>query len=294
MAGHIMNAEKKTIEPLPTEQPIAEVAWLDIDLLALPLGPEEGSEVNRLVLYDRAKRELFPMPLPLGDPDQLTDTGNREQALVLGTGESGRTIYRADFSTSQITRAFAWLEGDIDTFTYEPTLDRLLIGRERTVTMYEAATGTVLGTFVDATRGSLHPEGRYLALETLGAAISPFDQRTWDETSPEQRERELRRQEEWLAHQPDWVPKEVQPPTIDVVDLERSERFRITGFHGDRFEWYPTYNYFSSFVLWGIEGKELNKNVALTNLAERLRMAGGGNIPLGLERWTPPAQPNER
>jgi len=292
MTAHIMDAEKKTIEPLPTEKPIAEVAWLDVDLLALPLPPEEGKEHNRLVLYDRSQRQLFATELTLEEPDQLASGGARDHVLMLGTGTDGRTVYRVSFADGAAVKAFPWLDGAIDTFTYEPTLNRVLLGRGGTVTMHDGATGEVLSTWNDATRGSLHPEGRYLALETLGAAISPFDQRAWDESTPEARERELRRQAKWLEKQPDWVPTSVRPPTLDLVDLEQGKRYRITSFYGERFQWYTATNYYASFVLWGIEGKELNTNVALTNLAERLRMAGKGEVPLGLERYEDAQQPD--
>jgi hypothetical protein len=36
-------------------------------------------------------------------------------------------------------------------------------------------------------------------------------------------------------------------------------------------------------MLWGIEGKQLNRNVGLTNLSEKLRMLDKGEIPLGIE-----------
>ena len=58
---------------------------------------------------------------------------------------------------------------------------------------------------------------------------------------------------------------------------------RITFFQGDHFEWYQARNYFASAIMWGIEGKQLNRNVILTNLAERLRMVGKGEVPLGIE-----------
>ncbi len=290
MTAHIMDAEKKTIEPLPTEKPIAEVAWLDTDLLVLPLPPEEGKDKNRLVLYDRGSRQLFAIEMALTEPDQLVGAGGRDEVLMLGTGTEGRTVYKASFSDKSVAKAWSWLSGDLDTFTYEPTLNRALIGRGDTVTMHDAATGEVLGTWTDATRGSLHPEGRYLALETMGEPISPFDQRSWDEMTPEARERELRRQKEWLKQQPEWVPKSVKPPTLDLVDLEQGQRYRVTAFYGDKFQWYTAMNYFASFVLWGSEGKELNANVALTNLAERLRMAGKGEMPLGLEAYGSAAQ----
>ena len=156
-----------------------------------------------------------------------------------------------------------------------------------------AESGEVKHRFEDATRGVVHPEGRYIALESLGEPISPFDQRSWDELSDDAREREKRRTEEWLARQPEWVPKEINPPTIDIVDVEVGKRFRFNSFYGDRFQWYPS-PYYASFVLWGLEGKEVNKNVALTNLHERLRMAAAGDIPMGVQLYAGPARRAEK
>ena len=41
-----------------------------------------------------------------------------------------------------------------------------------------------------------------------------------------------------------------------------------------------------SFILWGIEGKQLHRNVAVVDIAERLRMIDKGETPLGVERLT--------
>ncbi|MBK9365379.1 MAG: hypothetical protein IPN01_03520 [Deltaproteobacteria bacterium] len=81
--------------------------------------------------------------------------------------------------------------------------------------------------------------------------------------------------------------KYVRPPVIDIYDNETKERYRFVGFYGDKFQWYAAVDFYASFVLWGMEGKQLNKNVALTDLFERLRMAAKGEIGYGVARWLP-------
>ena len=150
----------------------------------------------------------------------------------------------------------------------------------------------MLYRFEDATTIHFHPGGRYFALESLGEPISPFDQRTWNEVSEQAREREERRMEEWLEKQPEWVDKEVAPPVMDIFDVALDKRFRLGFVYGDRFQWYPAQDFYASFVLWGMEGKELNRNVALTQLHERVRMAANGELTLGVtERPFTPMEP---
>ncbi len=293
LAGHVMNAEDKTIGSLPTEQPVSNAVWLASDLLVLPLGPASDGGSARAVLYNLYQASTETLDLGLQRPAMLQAVGKRDQVLLAALADDGSaTFHRVDFTTRQVQPTFTWWSGRVDSFTYTPEHDAVLIGQDDTVTWYKGETGEVVRTLDNATRASLHPDGRYLALETLGEPISPFDQRAWGELSPEARERELRRQQEWLERQPDWVPKEVEPPEIHVVDLSGDQRFRFTGFYGDRFQWYtasPDPMRHASFVMWGIEGKELNKNVALTDLSERLRYAAAGNLPLGLERYGDPS-----
>ena len=81
---------------------------------------------------------------------------------------------------------------------------------------------------------------------------------------------------------------------IDIIDRELDQRWRFTAFYGDRFQWYtasPDPMRHASFVLWGIEEKELNKNIALTDLSERLRYAAGGDLPMGMAIYEPPGAP---
>ena len=143
--------------------------------------------------------------------------------------------------------------------------------------------GSSIGVFPEVMRAIPHPDGRYVALETLGEAISPFDQRSWNELSPEARERELARRDEWLQRLPDWAPREMKPPEIQILDLETQQRLRITAFNGEHFEWYRPRPYYCSFILWGIESKQLHRNVGLVDIAERLRMVGKGEVPMGVE-----------
>jgi hypothetical protein len=283
LTAHIINGEEKTITTLPTENPIGGVAWLDKDRLALPLGPEEGGEINRLAVYDRARVTVEMMKLDVVDPDTFQTAGDGKRVYLVAGEEGKRRVYVADTAARTVEPALDWLPA-FDTFTYAPVVDLVAYGVGDQTTIARAADGEVVYRFDDTTRAVVHPEGRYIALETLGEPITPYDQKAWDELSPEAREREQRRTEEWLARQPDWVPKEVQPPTIDIVDTTDGARYRATAFYGNHFEWYPEYNYYCSFILWGVEGKELNANVVLTNLAERLRMLDAGETPLGFAR----------
>jgi hypothetical protein len=281
MSAHIMNGEDKTITALPTEVPISDVAWLSNELLVLPLGASAGSEAQRLILFDRVQASLHTLELRVTDPRDLQSLGARDQ--VYFTAESGgvRSVYLADFTTGEVSKAFEWMTGSVESFTFEPEQGVVVTGAGGTVVVTQV-DGTELHRFDNAARGVMHPDGRYIALEAFAERISPFDQRRWDELTPEQREREERRMEEWLTKQPEWVPKDVHPPVLDFYDSQTQERYRLGYMYGDRFQWYPA-KYYGSFVLWGMEGKELNRNVVLGQLAERLRMASIGEYALGVE-----------
>ena len=91
-------------------------------------------------------------------------------------------------------------------------------------------------------------------------------------------------------------PKRSHATPIPITTPFQSpdQRWRFTAFYGDRFQWYtatPDPMRHASFVLWGIEEKELNKNVALTDLSERLRYAAGGNLPMGMAIYEAPGAP---
>jgi len=284
MSAHIMNGVDKTIGTIPTEVPVGDAAWLGREYLVFPIAPAKDSEQTRLIRFDRMQASVTEIPLDVTQPRDLMPTGSNDVVFFTAEGTSGRQIFRADFTSETVQPIFPFVD-TVETFTYEPTLKQLAVGAGETVKVFRE-DGTLLETFPDAIRGSIHPDGRYIALEQLGDPISPFDQRSWNELSDDARERELRRMEEWLDKQPEWVMTEVSPPVVDIWDRERSERWRFTSFYGSKFQWYPYQSelLYASFVLWGLEGKEVNRNVAITQLHERLRMAGNGETPMGMER----------
>src|SRR5690606_31583290 len=109
----------------------------------------------------------------------------------------------------------------------------------------------------------------------------------WDELSERARAREIARAKEFESRLPSWYPREVNPPTITLVDRLNGERWMFTGFSGSHFAWYEARDYYASMVLWGFEGKEMNRNVLLGNLADRMKAMEKGEEMLGVQRWRP-------
>lgn len=286
--GHIMDGEDKTIITVPTELPVASAAWLRDDVLALPLGPAKGSANShgRIVIFNRTANTLDDLSVPLSEQRDLQRVGEDTKLLLTGIDDSGtRKVIIVDTVTGESTPALPWLQ-EVDAadgrvvYAHDAGLVGVTDGAGGHLYKLD---GTELLSVAGAKRVIPHPEGRYVALELDGAPVSPFDMRSWDELSETARERELARQEKWLEKQPDWVNKEVIPPEVQIVDLQDGKRYRVTSFWGDRFQWYEARNYYASFVLFGIEGKQLNANIGLTNLHERLRMLSKGESPLGME-----------
>ena len=126
----------------------------------------------------------------------------------------------------------------------------------------------------------ISPRGRYVALELEGEPIKCSISGPGTRCHPGT-ERELRRKEKRLETLATG-PRAGAPSELHILDLAKDQRYRVTAFNGDHFEWYRARNYWSSFILWGIEGKQLHRNVAVTDIAERLRMLDKGEVPLGM------------
>ncbi|MDG1481622.1 MAG: hypothetical protein P8R54_18655 [Myxococcota bacterium] len=285
--SYLLNAEDKTITTVPTEVPTADSAWLHKELIAMPLQPAEGETLPRLVQYNLSANTIDISPLPVNNPQDLQTWGDGESLLMLATGEDGtQRPYRFNPADDSIGRAFDFIDVAVERISYAPDAG-LLAWSTTESTELMRDDGTSLKIFSGVKRAIPHPEGRYVALEVTGEGISPFDQRAWGELSPEARKRELARQEQFIERLPEWAPREYNPPEIQIYDIEKELLYRVTAFYGDHFEWYQTPNplsrYYGSFILWGIEGKQLNRNVGLTDLSEKLRMLDKGDIPLGIE-----------
>jgi hypothetical protein len=285
LAGHILNGERKTIQTISAPGALANGHWLDNDRVVLLLPPPKGEEGVTVSVFSRSRNKFTGIRAQLKEPRDVYAGDSPGTILLTDLDADGvRRLYRVDIMSGEITRTLDWLDTEINRFTHHVVAGVVTWSDTDGAAHLAKLDGSDHVTFPNATRAVIHPEGRYVALEYLGDPISPFDQRSWDEVSAQVREREIRRTKQWSERLPDWAPTEIQPPTIDIYDLERQERWTMTAVQGDNFEWYPSRNYYCSLRMWGVEGKELNKNVLLLDLAERLRMAEKGDIPLGLER----------
>lgn len=293
---HIMDAlaaNKQTIT-VPTPAPIAGAAWLDASRLALPVAGANEGEPPRVMVFDREALTLGEYPLPgLSEPRDLAGGAAPNELWFTAMVDGRRTIHRLDTTTRTVETPLAWAaeHGPIDTFTLSIPQGAVALGVGDTVTLYAFETGEVLGSWGRARRGVLHPAGRWLALEYIGDPVSAFNQHAWDELGEHARAREVARDEAFRERLPDWYPKEVAPPRLSIVDRTSGARWDFTGFQGDHFEWYVANDSYASLFLWGFEGKQLNKNVLLGGLGDRLRAIGEGEVMFGLAPWTDPATP---
>ena len=144
-----------------------------------------------------------------------------------------------------------------------------MVGHENKVTVYRA-DGTELATYAPASRGTLHPKGEWLALEHEGDEVSVFYQRAWEGMSRREREIQEKKAERMAEKFPEWYPDKVKLPTISFVHTASGRRGEIRSFFGTRFQWYENHDYYGSFILWGYEGKQLNRNVMLGEMVFRL------------------------
>ena len=281
--------------PAPTEEPGAAPAPADEGAPpGSPTTPENKvlwlhSDVDgptRLVSWDRAAGAVSVVAVDLQEPQDLQRWTDDQHLLMSAIGSDGqRLAYTVDLATGEATRAFPYVDLPLRHFNFTPAASLLGWSDGADTVLYSTSTQAMIADLPGVTRAIPHPGGRYIALETIGEAVSPFDQRSWNELSPDARERELKRQGEWLKNQPEWVPKELYPPEVQVLDLLAGNRYRITYLQGDHFEWYPARDFYYSLVMWGVEGKQINRNVGLADLFERLRMVDKGEMPLGLAAW---------
>jgi hypothetical protein len=286
--GHLLDAQKTTVETVPTEVPGERPVWVSNDRILLPLLPNPKATTGgtgwRLADYNRGARTLEVIPFPATEPSDLHPAGEGADLFFTAKDDAGvRRPFRLRRDEGKIERAFSFIDGPVVDLVVE--VGPGLIGWADAAGghLTRLADGTELAAFPGVTRVIPHPEGRYVALELPGKPIPLFDQRTWGELSPEARKREEARRQKFVEGLPEWMPRESVPPELHIYDVEKSRRYRLSAFYGDRFEWWRPMNYWASFLLWGIEGKQLHRNVAISDLAERLRMADRGETPTGIE-----------
>ncbi len=291
MTHHIMNAEadNKATITVPTESPTGSAGWLNKARIAIPIGrPDNDADSSeRIAVYDIEQNSLITQTIPdLVEIDEVQVGSSPSDVLFTAKNAAGeRRAFHLDLDLGTVTPAFDWHKGSVESMTYTATANAVSIGSDNRVTLYRVSDGMQLGNWAPATRGTLHPDGRWMGLEHNGEAISIFYQRHWDELSENARARELARAQRFEDRLPDWYPKEVNPPMLSVVDLKSGERWVFTGFMGHDLQWYEAQPYYTSLILWGFEGKEYNRNIVLGNISDRLRNIERGDTIMGVERW---------
>ena len=286
--AHVLNGQDKTITTVPLESPTARAAWLQADILAIPLPAAEGTSDERIAVYNWAAHTVEYKTLPVRAPQELSSY--REGRSVLFTAlddQDVRRPYQLDTNTGNVERALTWLDQGVVRLAISENADLVAWSTKTDTELARLSTGESLHLFPGVTRAVPDKEGEWVVLETEGAEVSHFDQRSWNEVSGKARERELARQKKWLERQPEWVETTTKPPELQMFNMTNGKRYRVTSFWGTEAQWYPARGNYLAFIMWGIEGKQLNRNVALTSMAERFRMLGAEQVPMGIENIGP-------
>jgi hypothetical protein len=286
LSAYVMdaNAENKATTTVPTPAPIGAAEWMNAATLAIPVTGRDNKEGARMAIFELPTTpdepgsvmsgQLVYHDLPgLAVVNQLQRGDSPTDLLFAASpaADAPLVLYRMDTAAGTFEPAFSWLTVPFTTFTYTSAQHALLLGHDNQVWMVDTTTGQEVGRWPEAKRGSLHRDGRWLALELDGPPTSIYFQRTWDELSDQARERELARAERFADGLPEWSPREVRPPTLSMVDRTTNKRWAFTAFQGDQFQWYEATGTWASFFVWGFEGKQLKRNVAFADFADRLR-----------------------
>jgi hypothetical protein len=287
MTHHVMDAASKTkaTKVVPTPTPIGSVTWVTPTRLVMPIGPAEGKEdaPPRLAIFDTDTGAVFNIEL-LGftEPTDLYRGPDPNRVLLTAKRDGVRRVLEVELSTSTVHEPFPWAN-DVETFSYTHAGGGVVIGSNNTVTLHDATTGKARGQWSPATRGVLHPKGRWLVLEHLGEPVSVFHPTGIEELPAAEREEALRRAEQKAAELPPEAPRTIRPPTLSFVDTHTARRWLLTAIQGNQFEWYETTDYYGSFVSWGFEQKQLRRNVLLGDNTAWLAAAEQGRHILGLK-----------
>lgn len=290
LSHHIMDvaAPDKRVITLPAQLPAGQPAWLSSAQLALPIPPPHGKPEDpwAISVFDREALTVFDYPIAgLTNLDHMTLGDQPRELLFSATEAAVRNIYRINLDQGKPERAWPWLQGPIDHFSYAPSQQMVAVGRGETVTLFRTPAGEEVGRWEGVKHGYLAPEGRWLALEFEGPEVSIFFQRHWDEMSEKAREREKKRALEFEKTIVNGAPTRVRPPSIALVDLESKDQWYFDSFQGDQFQWYPPTPTYFSLRLWGFEEKQLKPNILLGSFFDRTSALQRGEVPLGVHRW---------
>lgn len=278
----IMNPENQGVDQLPIGKPIARGVWMHETALVVPVVETDDGPPMLSVYLTAGMIQNYEIPGK--EPADLQVYKDKTMLLTMVDDSGKRTPY---FFTEAngFTKAFDFLD-EVQNINVAESAN-LLAYTDANGTHLTDLAGKVIAEFPDVKRAVPHPDGKYVALETEGAPLPPIDLGDGKYKDPEVRKREEKRRQQKIDSLPEWVPKEIIPPEINVFNVENKRRYRIKNFFGERFEWYPNQKYFCSFFIKGIDGQLIQQNIALTDIGVALLMADNDNFPSSIEVWTP-------
>jgi hypothetical protein len=289
----ILNADTGQVHSIGAYVPHGPGAWLNANTLVLPIPPEgyDGGEedlppLSRIAIFSQEAELQQVHSVEIGYPRDLQPWGDGETILLTGIAADGyRYPYRFDPETGDLTWTLQRL-GPVDNISWAGP-EGLVAYYNGTETIVEdASSGDEVARYADVTRGIVHPDSAYVALETLGPPTSLYFQRTWNELSDEAQRREEARREQFVEDLPEGTETEVQPPEIHFLHVESGHRYRSTAWQGDHFQWYEFQDYWVSFILWGIENKQFQRNVAALDVLPRFLGLKDTGVTRGMELFS--------
>lgn len=273
LTGNLIDASQpnKPLSTMPFDQPTGQPAWINDARLVVPTVPDPRTKggPERLALFDVEQLTLEYKAVP--GLSQVTDVSRgrtTSEVFFTALDEGGvRRAWRYDLDQASVAPAFGWLER-ASTLSVTPAAGLVVVGEAGRVTVYDF-DGEARGSW-PGIRGAMHPDGAWLALEKEGEEVSIFYQRSWENQSRRERELTQQRADRMAARFPDWYPKTVKLPTLEFINLYSGHRGELYTAYGTRFQWYERTKFYGSFILWGYEGKQLNRNVQLGDIALQL------------------------
>jgi hypothetical protein len=251
--------------PLRIGMPRSNPAWLNGEMLAYA-----DSDGRKIGVYQIRSHVLNLIELDVVNPEQLHKGIADDEVLFLASDlpDGNKEVYRFFANTGETEKAFPWLSAGLETFTYTPEQD-IVCYREFSAEDVQCRKGRDGADVVEVKgrkRGSLSADGRYLLTEGDGAPVPMYS----DDEAGRAR----------AAAAPDYLPKEIIPPSFWIRDMETGKEVLWEGVHGRKFQWYQPAPYFGSFLLWGFDGIETNMNVSLVDLRSFLK-GQGWTVPIG-------------
>ena len=266
--SYIQDGEKLSISAVNIPK-IASVkpAWLENGFLAIPLALSKEATEQKLLWYlpDGSHKEQV---LSLTD---LNDLQNFTSDTILFTAlnrDKKRLAYTLTYGETEPKQVFEFITEAFDNLSYAPQTKILGVSSQSTARVYKDQT--LLFKTDNASRIIPHPFADFVAIEAKGAPKSILEPVETLGKTPEEIEREQRKQKKVEENLPAWMDKTYVPNEIHVVDLTTLQRYRIPFIFGEDFEWYTDNGYYCSLTLQGIGGESIHPNVGLLTLRHPL------------------------